>query len=156
MTGQKRGFTLIELLVVIAIIAVLMGVLMPALQRVKRQAQSAVCRSNLKQWGLVFNLYCHDNNQSFPQSVAGHGVNARDAWILGATRPYYEALEMRMCPTSRPSNREPARGLHGGTFTDWGPFPPSPDGREWWDTFATGSYGFNGLRRQSISTRRKY
>jgi prepilin-type N-terminal cleavage/methylation domain-containing protein len=139
----KKGFTLIELLVVIAIIAVLMGILMPALQRVKRQAQSVICRSNLKQWGLVFTLYAHDNNESFPQSVAGNGVNARDAWILGATLPYYKEMEMRMCPTSRASNREPAEGLRGGTFTDWGPFPPSPGGSEWWDAFATGSYGFN-------------
>jgi prepilin-type N-terminal cleavage/methylation domain-containing protein/prepilin-type processing-associated H-X9-DG protein len=140
---RQKGFTLIELLVVIAIIAVLMGILMPALQRVKRQAQGVICRSNLKQWGVVFTLYAHDNNESFPQSVAGNGVNARDAWILGATLPYYKELEMRMCPTSRASKKEPAEGLRGGRFTDWGPFPPSTEGKEWWDTFATGSYGFN-------------
>ena len=44
---KKRAFTLIELLVVIAIIAVLMAVLMPSLQRVKKQARDSVCRSNL-------------------------------------------------------------------------------------------------------------
>jgi prepilin-type N-terminal cleavage/methylation domain-containing protein len=45
----RRGFTLVELLVVIAIIAVLMAILMPTLQRVRRQARSVVCQSNLKQ-----------------------------------------------------------------------------------------------------------
>ena len=47
---KQRGFTLIELLVVIAIIAVLMAILMPALRRVKDQANAVVCRSNLQQW----------------------------------------------------------------------------------------------------------
>ena len=43
----------------------------------------------------------------------------------------------------RASDKEPAGGLRGSTFTDWGPFPSSPGGSEWWDAFATGSYGFN-------------
>jgi len=140
---EKKGFTLIELLVVIAIIALLMGVLLPALRRVRRQAQAVICRSNLKQWGLVFTLYAYDNEDSFPQSIAGNGVNAENAWILGATLPYYEELEMRMCPATKAIDRPPARALHGGTFTAWGPFPPSKNGREWWDSLATGSYGFN-------------
>ncbi|UCD00329.1 MAG: prepilin-type N-terminal cleavage/methylation domain-containing protein, partial [Phycisphaerales bacterium] len=54
---RQDGFTLIELLVVIAIIAMLMAILMPALQRVKKQARSVTCQSNLKQWGAVFLMY---------------------------------------------------------------------------------------------------
>ncbi|GAG46978.1 unnamed protein product, partial [marine sediment metagenome] len=97
----------------------------------------------MKQWGFVFTLYGYDNEDSFPQSIAGNGVNAEDAWILGATLPYYKELELRMCPSTKTLDRQPANGLRGGTFTDWGPFPPSNDGSKWWDSFATGSYGFN-------------
>ena len=57
-----RGFTLIELLVVIAIIALLLAILMPALQAVKEQAQEISCRSNLKQVGLIIYLYLQDND----------------------------------------------------------------------------------------------
>ena len=63
--SKKRAFTLIELLVVISIIAVLMAILMPALQRVRKQARDSVCRSNLRQWGVVFYLYMDDNDGLF-------------------------------------------------------------------------------------------
>ena len=60
--NTRRGFTLVELLVVIAIIALLVAILMPALQRVKKQAKAAICQANLGQWGLVWSMYCEDNN----------------------------------------------------------------------------------------------
>jgi len=62
---NPRAFTLIELLVVIAIIALLMAILMPALERVRRQARGVGCKSNLHQWGLIFAMYCDDNNGYF-------------------------------------------------------------------------------------------
>ncbi len=64
---RRIGFTLIELLVVIAIIALLMAVLLPALQRVKKQARSVACQSNLRQWGAILAMYMGDSDKnSFP------------------------------------------------------------------------------------------
>ncbi|MBN2314908.1 MAG: prepilin-type N-terminal cleavage/methylation domain-containing protein [Sedimentisphaerales bacterium] len=62
---HRKGFTLIELLVVIAIIALLLAILMPALQRVKKQARAVGCQANLRQWGFFFSLYMDDNNGFF-------------------------------------------------------------------------------------------
>jgi len=63
----KKGFTLIELLVVIAIIAILMAILMPALNRVREQARDISCRSNVKQLGLVMYMYFQENDFKMPQ-----------------------------------------------------------------------------------------
>jgi prepilin-type N-terminal cleavage/methylation domain-containing protein len=62
---RKKGFTLIELLVVIAIIALLMSILMPALNKVSDQAKQAVCMSNLHQWAIAFKMFTDDNDGHF-------------------------------------------------------------------------------------------
>jgi prepilin-type N-terminal cleavage/methylation domain-containing protein/prepilin-type processing-associated H-X9-DG protein len=66
MVRSTYGFTLIELLVVIAIIALLMGILMPALQRIRNEAKEIVCRGNLKQYGLGVIMYAGTYDDYFP------------------------------------------------------------------------------------------
>jgi prepilin-type N-terminal cleavage/methylation domain-containing protein/prepilin-type processing-associated H-X9-DG protein len=150
--NKQRGFTLIELLVVIAIIALLMGILMPALQRVRKQARAVICQSNVKQWGVIFTMYGSDNNQSFPQNYQGGGLTNFESYWCHATMKYYEDKSLRYCPSTK---RNPAaidnvaRGqtnmIYGKTYINWGPFARENTATpsDWWDEFPEGSYGMN-------------
>jgi prepilin-type N-terminal cleavage/methylation domain-containing protein len=97
--NKKKGFTLIELLVVIAIIALLMSILMPALSKVRKQALTVVCRSRMKQWGVVFSMYTGDNDGFFLSRTQADNWGYSRMWPY-AYKKWYIDPKMRFCPTA--------------------------------------------------------
>jgi prepilin-type N-terminal cleavage/methylation domain-containing protein/prepilin-type processing-associated H-X9-DG protein len=155
--GKKSAFTLIELLVVIAVIALLMAVLLPALQGARKRARAVVCRAHLKQWGTTLALYLEDREGRFALgSPVLPGLSLlRGVYLTPKTDPNdlkrYHAVETRgigCCPmATRTSGTFGLKSVSGstgqvslemspgGTFLAWEIVTPPPAFR--------GSYGFN-------------
>jgi prepilin-type N-terminal cleavage/methylation domain-containing protein len=92
---RRRAFTLVELLVVIGIIAVLIGILLPALNKARQQANLTACMSNQKQLVNALLMYCNDNRGCFPGGPGGYKVNgvlkytvSLAMWDSQARNPY--------------------------------------------------------------------
>jgi prepilin-type N-terminal cleavage/methylation domain-containing protein len=140
----SNGFTLIELLVVIAIIALLTGILLAALQRVRKQARAVACQANLKQWATTMDLYLEDNQGRFPRTnalsvLSGRRISESDPNVY---RRFYAVRTegIACCPMATKVGDPNTSGgtyalydgrlvrnvAYGSTFTAWQMLFPSP------------------------------
>jgi prepilin-type N-terminal cleavage/methylation domain-containing protein/prepilin-type processing-associated H-X9-DG protein len=121
------GFTLVELLVVIAIIALLLGILLPSLNGVRRQAKKISCISNMRQMGVALQTYLIDSENRLPPSSC-HLSDPNQYWLKILTKYTGENLLFR-CPSDEAKN-----------FVDWNlPLDEQQDDPRW------SSFALNGL-----------
>lgn len=166
---KRRGFTLVELLVVIAIIALLMGILMPALARVRILAYRMTCGSNLSGIGKAMMLYANDYEEEFPKAGARQNTwvaqlpnytGGASASVIGGTRIVAYNLTPPANPTTGSVTASASlyllvkhaectpkmfvcKGESDTRVADLKPQPPAlPDIQSYWDFAQSQTYQF--------------
>jgi prepilin-type N-terminal cleavage/methylation domain-containing protein len=139
---KRKAFTLIELLVVIAIIAILLGILFPALRRAKEQARMLGCSSNLRSWGVTFNTIAADNNGKFVDfspGTAGYWW----PWFVPERLKDWTQNPIWLCPTAtKPVSRINIQNAN--IYNSWGIYTEVEGGKSPGKNGINGSYGLNG------------